>query len=245
MEWFDTYFRLKIKFLLRKGKDLTDRDKKKIASAREKLRSELDEWRSIQLAVFPALVDEFHDKVTSSVFPPNSEDEPLLLPSSFSELFRQSYLGMSSAANAEMEIRKGRAHERLEEIRLSIQTYNHHIGLKAKEIRSQNHITRERNLQNGLLTDIRKPAYHYNKTYEALLSLGLPPDDSVLRPLQDNELWAKNTALPSHPGDSRLEDPWFWHVAAPSKSSPAEKNVIQQESRVSCLHSPLWSLTCF
>jgi hypothetical protein len=118
----------------------------------------------------------------------------------------------------------------LENVRTAIQTYNHHIAIKAKEVRSQRHITRARNIINELVAQVRKPAYHYNKTRKALLNLGLPPDDPVLRELKDTELWAKNAALPAKLGDSRKEDPWFWHVACPVGSSSAEKTNFQHES---------------
>lgn len=206
-------------------------DDKKISMARDKLRAMLDDWHSDQLQIFPALVDEFHNKITSAIYPYNPEDEPLLLPSNFSLSFRK-YLGMDLATKIEKDLCIGRAHERLEEVRMAIQTYNHHIALKTREVRSQHHITREKDLQNNLIFEIQKPAYHYNKTHEMLLNLGLSSDDPTLRPLKDNELWAKNIALRSQPGDSRLEDPWIWNVATPSGLLLSEKKEFQQESKL-------------
>ena len=204
-------------------------DQRKISYARLRLREQLDEWRNLQLSVFPKVMPEFETKVSNSIYRTDPEEEDLLLPSAFSDSHRR-YLGLELAAKAEQELRKGRAHEHLDEVRTAIQTYNHHIALKAKEVRSQRHITRARNIINRLVADIRKHALHYNRTREALLLLGHPADDTVLRELKDTDLWAKNAALPAKLGDSRKADPWLFHVACPSGISLAEKQGFQHES---------------
>jgi hypothetical protein len=181
--------------------------------------------------MFPLLATE--SKITS-VNPATPEEEPLLLPSSFSEACR-SRLGLESAAKVEKELRKGQAHDRLDDVRTCIQAYNHHIAMKASDVRSQRHITRARGIVDNLVEDIRKPALQYQRTYEALLKLGLPPDDPILRPLLDSELWAKNSAMPAKLGDSRKEDPWFWHIACPADLSPAEKSAFHLESKLAAL----------
>ena len=140
------------------------------------------------------------------------------------------YLGLGRGGPLEKELREGRAHDKLGEVRLAIQTYNHHIAMKAKEVRSQRHVTRAQNIINGLQENIRKPAHHYNKTRDALIALGLREDDPVLRELKDTELWAKNTALPARLGDSRKQDPWFWYTACPHGTSVAERATFQTES---------------
>ncbi|PPQ95982.1 hypothetical protein CVT26_016198 [Gymnopilus dilepis] len=214
--------------IMSKKQGLTDADQRKILLARLHLRENLDEWRTLQLSIFPKLLPEFEAKVSNAIYEANPEDEDLLLPSDFSESHRR-YLGLELAEKAERELRKGRAHEHLHEVRTAIKTYNHHIALKAKEVRSQRHITRARNIINGLISDIRKPAFHYNNTRQALLNLGHPPDDAVLRELREADLWAKNTALPAKLGDSRKVDPWLFHVACPSSVSPTERQNFQHE----------------
>jgi len=212
-----------------------------IVEARRRLRNNLVEWRKKQFKLFPLLL---MDSKIRSVNPLTPENEPLLLPSSFSEACRVR-LGLESAAKAEYEMREGQAHDRLNDVRECIQSYNHHIAMKASNVRSQRHITRARGIVNNLVTDIQKPATHYNRTREALLGLGLSPDDPILRPLLDSELWAKNAAMPAKLGDSRKEDPWFWHVARPAGLSPAEKSDFHLESKLCCdfYKSHLWILS--
>ncbi|PPQ75117.1 hypothetical protein CVT26_008295 [Gymnopilus dilepis] len=200
----------------------------KLVAERDRLQDELDKWRTQQLAIFPKLGDEYYLKVLGSVCEMDPEDEPLLLPSSFSELHRR-YLGLELGGNIEKDLRKGRAHDRLDNVRTAIQTYNHHVAIKAKEVRSQRHITRSQGILNGLREDIRKPARRYNRILSGLWDLGHPKDDPILRVLRDTDLWAKNTALPAKLGDSRIQDPWIWHVGCPSGASSAERAGFQQE----------------
>ncbi|PPQ82618.1 hypothetical protein CVT26_001627 [Gymnopilus dilepis] len=215
-----------IKFALRNCD--SEHDSYKLAGLRQELRDAMDEWRIQQLMVFPKLCDEYHSKVLDSLSQIYPEDESLLLPSYFSEPHRM-YLELEFGAEVEMELRRGRAHDELEEVRKTIQTYNHHIAMKAKEVRSQRHMTRSQGIITRLRDAIRVPARRYNRTREAMIKLGLPNDDPVFQQLKDTELWAKNTALPTGLGDSRVQDPWFWHIACPAGASSAERAGFQCE----------------
>ncbi|PPQ76396.1 LOW QUALITY PROTEIN: hypothetical protein CVT26_015366 [Gymnopilus dilepis] len=223
-------YQVEIQTMLKHGVH-SDAERLKLVSARECLHVKVNEWRQQQFALFPKVENEYQDKVLDAIYPPNPENEVLLLPSDFSESHRR-YLGLEDGQRVERELREGRARDHLEDVRTAIQTYNHHIALKAKEVRSQRHITRAQNIIKGLQEDIRKPAHQYNKTRDALLKLGLSPADPVLRQLKDNELWAKNTALPARLGDSRTEDPWYWNVNCPTSGSLAEKKEFQNESEL-------------
>ncbi|PPQ82041.1 hypothetical protein CVT26_003611 [Gymnopilus dilepis] len=213
----------------------------RLLASRESLQDELDKWRAQQLLIFPKLGDVYYSKVSGSVFQLDPENEPLLLPSNFSETHRM-YLDLEIGGNIEKELRKGRAHERLDNVRTAIQTYNHHVAIKAKEVRSQRHITRSQGILDGLREDIRKPARYYNKILTGLWDLGHPRNDSVLRVLQDADLWAKNTALPAKLGDSRLQDPWIWHTACPAGTSTAERASFQRESEASFIDLLLFGM---
>ena len=228
-DFLTSLIRFEIKLLL-KHEHRSESEDEKIYAAQQCLRNDLDKWRIIQLDFFPKLIEEFESKVTNSIDLATPEDEPLLLPSTFSETYCMA-LGLGLAGKAEKELRIGWAHDRLENVRTAIQTYNHHVEMKAKEVRSQRHITHARIIVEELMAQVWRPAYHYNKIRKALLSLGLPPDDPALRELKDTELWAKNAAIPAKLGDSRKQDPWFWHVACPAGSSSAEKTTFQCESR--------------
>ncbi|KDR67065.1 hypothetical protein GALMADRAFT_1359006, partial [Galerina marginata CBS 339.88] len=201
-------------------------DDKKLLSARQKLRNDLVDWREKQFDLFPLLKEETKITSVDYLMP---EKERLLLPSDFQEACRIR-LGLQSAARAEYEIREGRAHDCLDEVRRCIQTYNHHITIKANDVRGQRYATRARGIVDKLDADTQKAADTYNFTRNALLKLGLSPTDPVLKPLLTNELWAKNAAMPPKLGDSRKEDPWFWHVACPDGLSPEEKAEFYLES---------------
>ena len=71
----------------------------------------------------------------------------------------------------------------------------------------------------------------YNSTRDALLKLGLNPNDPTLKPLKCDQLWAKNAALPPKLGDSRKEDPRFQHVACPAGLSLEEKAEFSLKSK--------------
>ena len=198
-------------------------DSEKLLIARHKLCRDLVQWREKQFDLFPLLTEE--SKITSVDYS-MPETKSLLLPSEFSEACRIR-LGLESAAKAEYQIREGQAHDRLDDVRRSIQTYNHHISIKANDVRGQRYATRARTILNA---DTQKAANAYNVTRNALLKLGLDPKDPLLKPLLTTELWAKNAAMPPKLGDSRKEDPWFWHVACPAGLSAEEKAEFYLES---------------
>lgn len=206
--------------------DRSGADKRRLLDARQKLRDDLVKWREKQFDLFPLLTEE--SKITSVDYL-MPENEPLLLPSEFSEAYRLR-LGLESAAKAEYQIREGQAHDRLDDVRRSIQTYNHHIAIKANEVRGQRHGLRARGIVDNLDANTQKAAHAYNLTRNALLKLGLDSSDPLLKPLLPTELWAKNAAMPPKLGDSRRQDPWFWHVACPAGLSTEEKAEFYLES---------------
>jgi hypothetical protein len=205
----------------------SETDNKRLLNTRQKLRDNLVRWREQQFELFPSLIEE--SRITSVDYM-QPENEPLLLPSDFPEACRIR-LGLVSAAKAEYEIREGRAHDRLEDVRKCIQTYNHHIAIKSNEVRGQRYALRTRTIVDNLRGDTQNAADAYNSTRDALLKLGLDPNDPILKPLKCDQLWAKNAALPPKLGDSRKEDPWFWHVACPAGLSEEEKAEFSLESK--------------
>ena len=139
-------------------------------------------------------------------------------------------LGLESVAKAENQIHKGQAHDHLDDVRWSIQTYNHHISIKANDVCGQCYVTQARSIVDNLNADTQKAANTYNITCNALLKLGLDPKDPLLKPLLTTKLWAKNATMPPKLGDLRKEDPWFLHVACPAGLSAEEKAEFYLES---------------
>jgi hypothetical protein len=213
---------------------------RRLLNARQKLRDDLVKWREKQFDLFPLLTEE--SKITSVDYL-MPENEPLLLPSEFSEACRLR-LGLQSAAKAEYQIREGQAHDRLDDVRRSIQTYNHHISIKANDVRGQRYALRARGIVDNLDANTQKAANAYNFTRNALLKLGLDSTDPLLKPLLPTELWAKNAAMPPKLGDSRRQDPWFWHVACPAGLSAEEQAEFHLESECRLLIKVAVQIKC-
>ena len=117
--------------------DRSEANSEKLLIARHKLRCDLVQWREKQFDLFPLLTEE--SKITSvDYLMPEAESH--LLPSEFSEACHIR-LGLEAAAKAEYQIREGQAHDRLDDVHRSIQTYNHHISIKANDVRGQCYAT--------------------------------------------------------------------------------------------------------
>ncbi|KAJ7457692.1 hypothetical protein FB451DRAFT_1508928 [Mycena latifolia] len=56
-----------------------------------------------------------------------------------------------------------------------------------------------------------------------MLKLGLSPEDSNLRHLVNEDLYAKNTRDSPKMGDSKNVDPWFWTVGRPANMTKAQE----------------------
>jgi hypothetical protein len=94
--------------------------------------------------------------------------------------------------------------------------------------------TRAQSFLRTLTKDKICGAEKYRSERKALLALGLPATDQTLQDLQDDQLWSKDSSRPARLGDSRKEDPWFWHVGRPSGLTEAENrewDIERKESR--------------
>lgn len=131
---------------------------------------------------------------------------------------------------SEYQIHEGQAHDCLDDVHRSIQTHNHHVSIKASDVRCQCYATRARTIVDNLDVDTQKAASAYNSTHNVHLKLGLDPTDPLLKPLLPTELWVKNAAMPPKLGNSRKQDPWFWHVACPAGLSAKEQAEFYLES---------------
>ena len=181
--------------------------------------------------MFPAL-----RKSITSVDPMIPENTPLLLPSSFNQPYR-TQLGLDKVAEIEYQIREGKAHEALDAVRTAIKTFNVNVEFKAKYVHgpSQGPNTRAQDFLRTLAADKVSGAEKYRRNRQALLQLGLSPDDPVLQELDNNQLWAKDMIRPAQLGDSNKEDPWFWRVGKPSGLSDAEDKEWSVESKLTNL----------
>jgi hypothetical protein len=202
--------------LLTLDKSPTPSASKTLFNERQKLRQYLTIWRGEQFELFPQLREHF-----GAFDPSKPELEPLFLPSSFSQPFRTKY-GLDGLAKVEYGLREGRAHDALDDVRTSIKIFNYNLDIKKNIVHGQRPNTRAQDFLRTLAKDKISGADKYRTERTALLALGLPEDDQVLQPLHDDQLWAKDASRPARLGDSRKEDPWFWHVGRPSGLTDGE-----------------------
>ncbi|KAJ2930711.1 hypothetical protein H1R20_g6389, partial [Candolleomyces eurysporus] len=180
------------------------------ASDRKKLYNDLVEWQATQLRLCPSLGSDY----TQLIDPESPESVPLNLPSSFPQHIR-AQLKLETLASEEYRLREGQAHNTLEGLRLTIQTYNFNLDFKKSNVRE----------------DKKKAAARYTRARQALLNLGLPANNKVLRKLDHTKLHGKNTAKPPNLGDLKREDPWFWNVGRPKAMSEKEEREWQIKPR--------------
>jgi hypothetical protein len=202
----------------------SDTSEDALASARLKLRRDLNNWRKSQLDLYPRLRDEL-DVVNLA----EPEKERLLIPSDFNDAQRRS-LGIHELARVEYSLREGQAYDALDKLRLTIQTWNFNVKFKIDNVRGQGPNTRAQQFLSTLSNDKVSAADKYRRVRTALLALGLSEDDKSLQPLLNTQLWCKNDNAPAALGDAKTEDPWYWMVGRPSGLSLAEEAEWQIES---------------
>jgi hypothetical protein len=203
----------------------SDTSEDALASARLKLRHDINNWRRTQLDLYPQLRDEL-DVVNIA----EPEEESLFLPSKFSDAQR-SFLGIQELARAEYSLREGQAHDALDKLRLAIQTFNYNVKFKLDNVRGQRPNTCAQEFLSSLSKDKVSAADKYRRVRTALLTLGLSENDKSLQPLLNTQLWCKDENAPAAQGDAKTEDPWYWMVGRPSGLSPAEEAEWQIESK--------------
>ncbi|RDB30333.1 hypothetical protein Hypma_007055 [Hypsizygus marmoreus] len=183
-----------------------------------KLDRELTTWRQQQLSMFPALHGEL-----PSIDELMPETIPLLLASSFPS-HQRTALGLTRAGEIESKLREGEAHDALAEVRLAIKTCNANLQFKKNYVHGQRPNTRAQQYLRTLQAEKESAMEKYQRTYKALVSLGLSPADKSLQPLDKSQLWMKNVTERHKIGDSKKQDPWFWRVGRPSGLSIEEEN---------------------
>lgn len=188
----------------------------KAVAAKANLRKELTAWRIIQFERFPSLHTHITDLAETV-----PEKEKLLLPSEFPQHMR-SALGLEELTKAEYALREGEAHDSLADVRLAIKTFNFNVAFKIAQIQGQSANTRAQNFLRTLANDRIVAADAYRRARAALVNLGLPEADKTLKPLVNDELWAKNTRDMPKMGESKMVDPWIWTVGRPANLSAQE-----------------------
>ncbi|KAJ7438439.1 hypothetical protein B0H11DRAFT_1752754, partial [Mycena galericulata] len=183
---------------------------------KSRLRKELGAYRIAQVERFPHLRSD-----VDGIEPDAPEKEKLFLPSDFDAATRAS-TGMKDLAAVEYELRVGQAHDALADVRIAIKTFNFNLAFKIAQLQGQSASTRAHNFLRILANDRILAADEYRRARGALIRLGLNDADSELRPLVNDELYAKNNREPPKMGESHAIDPWFWTWMLSSNASLAD-----------------------
>lgn len=189
--------------------DRTRSDNDAISRARTKLSRDIKTWRRQQFDRFPSI--RKHIPLVDFTTP---ELEQLKLPSEFTPAMRRA-LGLTDLATIEYELREGQAHDALSALRQVIQEYNHNLLDKNGNIHGTKEGLRSATFFKILSADKMSAVAKYRSARAALLSLGLPHNDTIWRELHDNELHGRNVSSKRQLGESSKQDPWFWAVVRP------------------------------
>jgi hypothetical protein len=198
---------------------------------RTKYQKKLLEWVDGLLKVFPDVEEHSQfEPWRTTLSSVKIEDCTLPLPSFFSESER-SDLGFDAISAFERRLRQGCAYELLQQIRMSVLSYNVSLGVKINHVHGQRDNTRFARALHNIHSDTRKYACQYRGMYDALLQLGLSPTDTTFQQLKDSELWAKNTTEREGLGTKTIQDPWYWRVGTPENMTGMERNAYIEESK--------------
>ncbi|KAJ3575541.1 hypothetical protein NP233_g1026 [Leucocoprinus birnbaumii] len=166
----------------------------------------LQNWRTQQSELFPLL----------RPLPPISEDDfgevALHLPSSY-PTDEHAALGLTEAAKAEVELRKGRGFDILRAMREEI--YRADYIRVTRKLEGEGSTVRTRNWTVFDETVERQELLlsRYGVVYGILLKMKAAEG---LLPITKSDLWVKSPFQPQQLGDSSRQNPWFWAVGKPN-----------------------------
>ncbi|KAH6903700.1 hypothetical protein BKA70DRAFT_1513986 [Coprinopsis sp. MPI-PUGE-AT-0042] len=198
----------------------------KLKSDRQKYSNRLTKWFKQHAARCPKLYEEL-SPINSSA----PEETAIKLPSQYMAHMRAVH-DLTSLAETEYQLREGQAHDALEKLRFCIQVYHHNVRFKKDHVFGQRANTRAQVYLMTLAHDRDQAAEKYRRVRKALLRLGLSPEDTTFRALNEKDESfdaTKNASRASRLGDSKKEDPWFWDVGRPSNLSKEDKKAWMRE----------------
>lgn len=180
------------------------------------LLEDLSVWREEQKKFMPSVQPCIESIGTDS----RLETVCLMLPSDFTASQRAE-LNLVEAGRLEYLLREGDAHDMLRNLKLSIRALSFFSHRADKHTRTKGTKTRT----GAKYKEARDSKALYTKEYRstrlALISLGLPPNDPTLRPLEDKDTYRPSTIEPHEFGSGTKETGWIWTVST-GKSSISE-----------------------
>ncbi|KAJ7438353.1 hypothetical protein FB451DRAFT_1570308 [Mycena latifolia] len=183
---------------------------------RARLTEDISELRTRQVQRMPGLA-----RLMEDIDVQKPEQEKLFLPSEYSESMRVE-LKLQALAQVEYSQREGDAYDQLEELRTAIRTLNVNVGVKKASLHGTSSNTRGQNYLKTLANDVQIAGTAYRRSREALLALGLSPDDTALKPLLRQHLRGKDGTAQAM-GQVKDTDPWFWRTGRPKNLSEDEE----------------------
>ncbi len=198
-------------------------DEDVIEVGRARLIQDISQLRTRQVQRVPEL-----ERLLPDINVENPEKEKLFLPSDFSTSARAQFK-LDALATVEYSLREGRAYESLGRVRHAIQTLNANITAKGAAIHGTGRNTKAQNFLKTLDNDIKIARSAYQLDRDALLKLGLPPEDQALQPLLKEHLRGKDGKAQAA-GQAKESDPWFWRVGRPSNLSEEDEKKWNVES---------------
>ncbi|KAJ7585715.1 hypothetical protein C8J56DRAFT_892401 [Mycena floridula] len=215
-------------------KELDAKDKEKLQNARKRLCPKIISATANLRKAFPALSRHLDSlDADQSVDPDKPERFSLPLPSNLTDTV-QTACDLTDAANVEYKLREGQAFDLLENIRLDILSHCINSRLRFSEIHGQYATTRSGTFLSGLMDDARELASCYNHCRQALLRLGLSSESSTFQELKpETQLWIKDPNKARKPGETQIEDPWYWRTAMPDDLTEVQRDEWVTESQSS------------
>lgn len=183
---------------------------------RSNLRDDLTSFHILQAIHMPALgpapgSEEFSARIDEDFGCP--EDEPLSLPSDWGNVEDRKRLGFFELGEREYLLRRSAADAALANMKIAIQASNSALTFKERNVRGYGPTTRaEESVQNNF-KKIHKHANVYRRHHRAMVSLGIPTEDSArYQELLDDDLKYLHISAtkPAQLGESQLPQGWFW-----------------------------------
>lgn len=206
---------------------------KEIKGQREKLRSRLNDWRTIQTTFIPTIDEYLMTSVTK-----NPEEEKLFLPSDFS-MVQRTHLGIVELAQAESQLREGAAFDALSRVQTAVKVIVVLRDRKKKDAHGQEKHTRA--LSKIHIAEAKRDLAmnDYNRSRLALIALDTPDADTAFPLLSLKDTFRKSTLIKRSVGDSRRTDGVMWtyggvngkprRAAADDNQTAVETSLIQPE----------------
>lgn len=207
------------------AKDLGDtpspRRAETLNNKRLTLRARIDKFLTRSKIFMPDLAEPDLDKPRLQIFHEEGDKDEgvdLGMPSSY----RQDTIedaGLSSMADLERELRRGMCNESLVAVKRLLRARAKGFSDKRRHIRGREQTTRAEAGFRAQMKRIRKAAWRYSNSYEALKQLGLSESDKTdYNDLVDADLVSLKSHYDAHAnrkrGEKRPRMSWIWRTKA-------------------------------